>query len=95
MNVSLTPELEQYVSRKVKSGDYHSASEVIRDGLRLLKERDAVHKARIAELRREIAIGAAQADKGMLSEFNQQTLDEITNEVRQELSAERRRVRRA
>ena len=40
MNVSLTPELEQYVQEKVSSGLYYSASEVIREGLRLLKERE-------------------------------------------------------
>lgn len=40
MNVSLTPELEKFVNDKVKSGMYYSASEVIREGLRLLKERD-------------------------------------------------------
>lgn len=37
MNVSLTPELEQYVQEKVSSGLYYSASEVIREGLRLLR----------------------------------------------------------
>ncbi len=31
MNVSLTPELEELISRKVKSGMYNSASEVIRE----------------------------------------------------------------
>lgn len=36
MNVSLTPELEKFVQGKVESGLYHSASEVIREGLRLL-----------------------------------------------------------
>ena len=41
MNVSLTPQLEDYVRRKVESGLYNNASEVIRDGLRLLIERDA------------------------------------------------------
>jgi len=41
MNVSLTPQLEEFVRRKVKSGIYNNASEVIREGLRLLIERDA------------------------------------------------------
>jgi antitoxin ParD1/3/4 len=40
MNVSLTPELEQLVNEKVKSGFYQTASEVVREALRLLKERD-------------------------------------------------------
>ena len=42
MNVSLTPELEQYVSAKVESGRYNSASEVVREALRLLEEHEQV-----------------------------------------------------
>ena len=42
MNVSLTPELEQFVRNKVKGGLYNNASEVIREGLRVLKEHDEV-----------------------------------------------------
>ncbi|TAG15588.1 MAG: type II toxin-antitoxin system ParD family antitoxin [Oscillatoriales cyanobacterium] len=40
MNISLTPELEQFVQSTVKNGRYSSASEVILAGLRLLKERE-------------------------------------------------------
>jgi antitoxin ParD1/3/4 len=40
MNVSLTPELEELVNQKVRSGLYHTASEVVREALRLLKQRD-------------------------------------------------------
>lgn len=40
MNISLTPELEQLVDDKVNTGMYQTASEVIREGLRLLRERD-------------------------------------------------------
>ncbi len=39
-NVSLTPELEDLVDRKVASGRYRSASEVVRAALRLLDERE-------------------------------------------------------
>ena len=42
MNVSLTPELEKYVRRKVASGLYNNASELIREALRLLVEREGV-----------------------------------------------------
>ena len=42
MNVWLTPKLEQLVNDKVKSGLYNSASEVVREALRLLKEQDAL-----------------------------------------------------
>jgi antitoxin ParD1/3/4 len=67
MNISLTPELEQFVSRKVESGMYHSASEVIREGLRLLIERDELYQTKLAELRREIALGIEEADRGELA----------------------------
>lgn len=40
MNVSLTPQLEEYVRRKVESGLYNNASEVMREGLRLMIEKD-------------------------------------------------------
>ena len=49
MNVSLTPELEELVNEKVRSGLYQTASEVVRDALRLLKQRD--HDARRADTR--------------------------------------------
>jgi antitoxin ParD1/3/4 len=57
MNVSLTPALEKFVEKKVKSGLYHTASEVIRDGLRLIEERDRLYKARLEALRRDIGKG--------------------------------------
>ena len=41
MNVSLTPELEQFVAEKVASGRYSSASEVVRAGLRSLEEEES------------------------------------------------------
>jgi len=41
MNVSLTPQLEEFVRRKVASGLYNNASEVVREGLRLMIEREA------------------------------------------------------
>jgi antitoxin ParD1/3/4 len=64
MNVSLTPELEQLVHQKVKSGRYLSASEVVREGLRLLEERDRLYKARLAELQKEITLGIESSDRG-------------------------------
>jgi antitoxin ParD1/3/4 len=64
MNVSLTPELEKFVNEKVSSGMYYSASEVIREGLRLLKEQETLKAMRIEELKKEIAIGISQADQG-------------------------------
>jgi antitoxin ParD1/3/4 len=66
MNVSLTPELERLVHEKVSSGCYNSASEVVREALRLLQERDELRRLRLQELRREIAKGIEAADRGDL-----------------------------
>jgi antitoxin ParD1/3/4 len=64
MNVSLTPELESYVNGKVQSGLYQTASEVVREGLRLLKEREELHQLKLADLRGAVQVGLRQADRG-------------------------------
>ncbi|GAC1451762.1 MAG: type II toxin-antitoxin system ParD family antitoxin [Isosphaeraceae bacterium] len=64
MNVSLTPELEQLVQKKVESGNYLSASEVVREALRLLQERDQLRELRLEELRKFVGVGIEQADRG-------------------------------
>ena len=64
MNVSLTPELETLVNEKVKSGDYNSASEVVREALRLLKGQDQLKGLRREELRKEVMKGAEDVRAG-------------------------------
>ncbi len=64
MNVSLTPELEKLVNDKVKSGQYTSASEVVREGLRLIQEQDELRRIKLQALRRDIAQGIEQLDRG-------------------------------
>lgn len=64
MNVSLTKELENFVSELVASGIYYSASEVVRDGLWLLKEQEALRKIRVEELKAEIMRGFEQSQNG-------------------------------
>lgn len=83
MNVSLTPELERLVEQKVESGDYKSASEVVRHALRLLSREDQEHKARLEALRAEIQLGIDDFDNGRHAP---------KDEVFAELRAERRRA---
>ena len=64
MNVNLGPVFDSFIADLLKTGLYQSQSEVVREGLRLLKEREELKKLRLAELRREIAIGSEQADRG-------------------------------
>ena len=79
MNVSLTPELEKMVGEKVRSGLYNSASEVVREALRLLREQDELRAARLEELRREVALGVAQLERGEGQGFAsaQELVDEV------------------
>jgi antitoxin ParD1/3/4 len=64
MNVSVGKDFEEFVKRKVASGDYASVSEVVRDGLRLLKERELLLEARLQALRGEIQRGVDEANAG-------------------------------
>lgn len=68
MNVSLTPALEKLIQQKVKSGLYNSASEVIREALRLLEEQDRLRRMKLDDLRKDLAVGIEQADRGELTD---------------------------
>jgi antitoxin ParD1/3/4 len=74
MNVSLTPELERFVQDKVRSGRYLSASEVVREALRLLDEQDRLRAFRLEELRREIAVGLEQAERGEVAPLDMEAI---------------------
>ena len=64
MNVSLTPQLESFVKQKVSTGLYSSASEVIREALRLLEEKEALKTMKLQALRADIQAGMDSLDKG-------------------------------
>ena len=60
MHVSLTPELEQMVHGKVQTGRYNSASEVVREALRLMDDRDRIKE----EVRKKIVAGVESLQQG-------------------------------
>ena len=64
MNVSLTPKLEDFVKQKVDQGLYNSVSEVMREALRLLVERDAEKEMKLVALRRDLQEGIDSLDRG-------------------------------
>ena len=64
MNVSLTSELAKFVNTKVESGRYNSASEVVREALRLLEEHDTARAAQLAEFNEELGRRLAGFDRG-------------------------------
>jgi antitoxin ParD1/3/4 len=67
MNISLTPELEKFITDRVQSGMYHSSSEVVREALRLLQEQQMFKEIKLAELRQEIQKGK---DSGPFKELD-------------------------
>jgi antitoxin ParD1/3/4 len=64
LNVSLTPELSDLIESRVRSGKYQSASEVVREGLRLLEARDRGRVESLEELKAEIELGIEQLRRG-------------------------------
>jgi antitoxin ParD1/3/4 len=88
MNVSLTPELENLVNEQVKSGLYNSASEVVREGLRLFKEQLILREIRRDELRREIMLGVEQIRNGEFVEVKASELDAFAEKLIREAKDE-------
>jgi len=78
MNISLTPELEQLVAKKVKTGMYQTASEVIREGLRLLNQRDQ----HIASLRRDVRSGFEAVERGEFTEYSEGNMKKLVDRVK-------------
>ncbi len=62
MNVNLTPHLEDMVRKKVASGLYNSASEVVREALRLMEEQDRMREIKLERLRQDISDGLNSGD---------------------------------
>lgn len=78
MNVSLTPQLEAMVRERVASGRYSNASEVVRDALRQMEEREQ----RLAELRAALTIAEAQVAHGQVVEWTPDLHAEIMRGAR-------------
>lgn len=90
MSLSVTPEIERLVHAKVASGTYSSASEVVGEALRLLDARDQMREQRLAELKRRIAIGVEEAERGDTVDADE-FFDRLLQENRIEARARRKR----
>lgn len=86
MNVSLTPQLEELIKKKVSSGLYGSASEVMREALRLLDERDRFRAMRLEELKEEIKKGIESGESTPLD------VNAIKTRGRKRLAATRKKA---
>ena len=78
MNVSLTPELERLVNEKVESGLYQTASEVVREALRLLKDRDQARE----QLRTDVQAGFDQLARGEGGAYDKATGRKLAEQIK-------------
>jgi antitoxin ParD1/3/4 len=86
MNVSLPQGLAEFVEKEVESGAYSTASEVVRDGLRLLRREKDAHEEKVAILKREIQIGIDEVRAG---KFSDRSVADILADLEAEDEAQR------
>jgi antitoxin ParD1/3/4 len=87
MNVSLTPELEKFVADKVASGRYTSASEVVREALRLLEREEKSRKEQLEDFNRELQARIEALDRG-----EHVTSEEVREHFRRKSEERRKRI---
>jgi putative addiction module CopG family antidote len=82
MQISLTPEQEQFIAEKLASGAYQTPVEVIGEGLRLLREQDE-QRQKLEELRRDIDVGIEEARQGLVAPLDARATLECIRQRRQ------------
>jgi antitoxin ParD1/3/4 len=88
-NVNLTEHLDRFIETGITSGRYSNASEVVREGLRLLEQREQEDRAKIEWLRAAAKEGFDQLDCGEGIEFeSMDAFDAVIEQIGQEVSAE-------
>jgi antitoxin ParD1/3/4 len=80
---TLGKHFERFISSLIKTGRYASVSEVMRDSLRLLEEREKLREARLKALRAEIAAGLESGPGELLD------MDAIRSDARKQRNASR------
>ncbi|MEO8125446.1 MAG: type II toxin-antitoxin system ParD family antitoxin [Bryobacteraceae bacterium] len=88
-NVNLTEHFDNFIDDGITSGRFSNASEVVREGLRLLEQREQEDKARIEWLRTATKEATDSIDRGEAIEF--ETMDDLAayvHQVGREVSAE-------
>lgn len=90
MNISLSKQLEKWVRDRVKSGDFETASEVIRDAIRIAKERTDS----LESLRRSLRPGIKSIERGNVRPFDDSAVDRIVAAGQKKLESRRGAGRR-
>jgi antitoxin ParD1/3/4 len=85
-NVVLTKHQEELIEALVESGRYQNASEVLRDGLRLVEQRAAEDASKLKALRAAARVGTAALDRGAYKEFETvEELDRYLNDLSEKI----------
>ena len=82
LTVALPPDLFAFVQDKVSSGTYETENEVIREALRLLRERDQMREMRLAALRGEIQIALDESARGQVAPLDMEEIKRSAAEIR-------------
>ena len=77
MDISLTPQIIAWITEKVSQGMYNSSSEVIAEGIRLLKRQEEQQQSMINDLRQDILVGITQLDTGKSIPFDANHVSDI------------------
>jgi antitoxin ParD1/3/4 len=83
MNINLGAQWEEFISAYIQSGRYLSASEVVREGLRLLQEREDLRTLRLEQLRKKIDAGMEPLDQGEYVELDEEGLKSHLERVKE------------
>jgi antitoxin ParD1/3/4 len=86
MKLELPSALNRFVAEMVDSGLYESESDVVREGLRLLKEREDLRGSALESLRAELAVGMRDAEAGRVKPFDRRVLERIKANGRKRLA---------
>ncbi len=86
MEISLNSKMQQWINEKVDSGFYNNSSEIILEGLRLLRMQEQQRHAMAEDLRKELFIGLKQLDAGKSIDFDQAAVRNIKHAGRSRYS---------
>lgn len=93
-NINLTDHLDAFVEGSIASGRYKNASEVVREGLRLLEQRHRENEAKLERLRAEVQVGIDALERGDYVEVDQDGLRDLIADLGRQ-AGERVRARRS
>lgn len=90
-NVVLTEQQHQLINDLVHTGRYQNASEVLREGLRLIERREQEHELRLAALRESVLAGATDIESGRSTKLDRTDIDDFVMDLSQEAAREAKR----